>query len=70
MLIQLAADTCDTTASLQGQGDDQAILLKNLAQAELEIREVIEDVYMTYFIHVLTNYAEPAGIHVKPQDTW
>lgn len=70
ILIQLVSETCSTTASLLGQGDNKVVLLKILALSELQMRGVTEDTYVNNFVQVLTNYANQAGIPVKPLETW
>lgn len=64
MLIQLAAHTCNTIASLLGHDNNQVVLLK------IPATRVTEDVYVNNFVTVLTNYAKQAGIPIKPLETW
>lgn len=70
MLIALAAETCGTTASLLGQGDNQVVLLK-IPPADLLAREEQDErSYVNNFVSVLTRYAHDAGIPIKPLETW
>lgn len=58
MLIQLAAQTCNTTAFLLGQGDNQVVFLKIPPQRVLNETGMTEGVYVDNFVTVFTNYAE------------
>lgn len=70
MLIALAAETCGTTASLLGQGDNQVVLLKIPPADALLREEQDERGYVDNFVNVLTRYAQDAGIPIKPLETW
>lgn len=70
MLIQLAAEVCSTTASLLGQGDNQVVLLKIPSDFDLARLNMTEEAYVDNFVQVLSNYAEEAGIPIKPLETW
>lgn len=69
-LIQLAAETCDTIASLLGQGDNQVVLLRIPAPGVLARERRTEYEYVDNFVNVLTRYAQDAGIPIKPLETW
>lgn len=70
MLIALAAETCGTTASLLGQGDNQVVLLKIPPADMLAREEQNERSYVNNFGNVLTRYAQEAGIPIKPLKKW
>lgn len=70
MLISLAAETCGTTASLLGQGDNQVVLLKIPPEDVLMRENQTERGYVNNFVAVLTRYANDAGIPIKPLETW
>lgn len=70
MLIQLAAEACNTTASLLGQGDNQVVLLKIPSSLNLQQRGISEEEYVNNFVSVLTGLGEDAGIPIKPLETW
>lgn len=70
MLIHLAAETCNTTASLLGQGDNQVVLLRIPPVSYLTRTNQTERMYVNNFVNVLTEYAEEAGIPIKPLETW
>lgn len=70
MLIQLAAETCQTTASLLGQGDNQVVLLKIPSESLLASEGITESLYVDNFINFLVQYSDEAGIPIKPLETW
>lgn len=70
LLIQCAAEACGTTASLLGQGDNQVVLLKIPPTDALTRDGLTEITYVNKFVEVLTNYANMAGIPIKPLETW
>lgn len=70
MLIGLAAETCNTTATFLGQGDNQVVLLKIPPADALRRRGQSERDYVDNFVSVLTRYANEAGIPIKPLETW
>jgi len=69
MLIHLAAETCNTTASLLGHRENQNVLLKIPSECYLANMNVTEITYVNNFVHVLAEYAIKAGILIMPLET-
>nr|WPR17567.1 MAG: RNA-dependent RNA polymerase [Beetle nyamivirus] len=70
MLILLVAETCNTSASLLGQGDNQVILLRIPPSHILDEQHHTATSYVDDFVEKLSIAAEQAGIPIKEAETW